>query len=74
MSGSDKKQRRSSVARHEVPEGFIATQVRPADLASEDYYMDPKTGFMVFTASYLLNRGYCCANACRHCPYTKCEV
>ncbi|MCU0356215.1 MAG: DUF5522 domain-containing protein [Cyclobacteriaceae bacterium] len=24
---------------------------------------------MVFTAAYLLKRGYCCKNGCRHCPY-----
>lgn len=25
--------------------------------------------YMVFTAKYLLNRGTCCGNGCRHCPY-----
>jgi hypothetical protein len=34
----------------------------------EDYYFN-EDGFMVFTASYLLKRGYCCENGCRHCPY-----
>ena len=34
----------------------------------EDYYID-KTGLLVFTAKYLLARGYCCGNGCRHCPY-----
>jgi hypothetical protein len=24
---------------------------------------------MVFTASYLRRRGYCCDSGCRHCPY-----
>lgn len=24
---------------------------------------------MVLTAKYLLNRGYCCGNGCKHCPY-----
>jgi hypothetical protein len=24
---------------------------------------------MVFTAAYLLRRGMCCGNGCRHCPY-----
>jgi len=24
---------------------------------------------MVMTASYHLDRGYCCGNACLHCPY-----
>lgn len=33
----------------------------------KDYYFE--NGFMVFTASYLRRRGYCCGNGCRHCPY-----
>lgn len=32
-----------------------------------DYYME--NGFMVFTAKYLRERGYCCESGCRHCPY-----
>lgn len=40
-------------------------------MAGEDYYMDADTGFMVFTAKYLLKRGYCCSSGCRHCPYPK---
>src|ERR1022692_594192 len=31
------------------------------------YYMED--GFMVFTALYLPQRGYCCESGCRHCPY-----
>jgi hypothetical protein len=34
-----------------------------------DSYIDPVTGFMVFTARYLARRGFCCGNGCRHCPY-----
>jgi hypothetical protein len=26
-------------------------------------------GLVVFTADYLLSRGYCCGNGCRNCPY-----
>ncbi|MBA2745948.1 MAG: hypothetical protein H0U44_06975 [Flavisolibacter sp.] len=26
-------------------------------------------GLMTFTAYFLLKRGYCCGNGCRHCPY-----
>ena len=37
---------------------------------NEDYYMD-KNGLLVFTAKYLLERGFCCGNGCRHCPYGK---
>jgi iron complex transport system substrate-binding protein len=32
-----------------------------------DYYLE--SGRMVFTASYLERRGYCCGSGCRHCPY-----
>jgi len=32
-----------------------------------DYYTE--NGFVVFTAHYLRNRGYCCESGCRHCPY-----
>jgi hypothetical protein len=33
-------------------------------------YRDPVTGFTVFTAKFLADRGYCCDSGCRHCPYT----
>lgn len=32
-------------------------------------YADPATGYFVFTRASLLERGYCCGNGCRHCPY-----
>jgi Family of unknown function (DUF5522) len=32
------------------------------------YYMNEE-GFVVFTEKYHLERGYCCGNGCRHCPY-----
>ncbi len=34
-----------------------------------DYYFE--NGLMVLTAHFLLKRGYCCGNGCRHCPYPK---
>lgn len=34
----------------------------------EDYYFNEE-GRMVLTEAYLLKRGYCCENGCRHCPY-----
>jgi hypothetical protein len=33
-----------------------------------DYYLSPE-GRMVFTEKYHLDKGYCCGNGCRHCPY-----
>jgi hypothetical protein len=38
--------------------------------SQEDYYFN-NDGLMVFTEKYLLKRGYCCKNGCRHCPYPK---
>ena len=32
-----------------------------------DYYIE--NGLLVFTAAFLLKRGYCCESGCRHCPY-----
>ena len=34
-----------------------------------DYYLEG--GYVVFTASYLARRGYCCDSGCRHCPYAE---
>lgn len=36
---------------------------------SKRTYTDPDTGYMVFTELSHKDRGYCCGNACRHCPY-----
>jgi hypothetical protein len=32
-----------------------------------DFYREGE--LMVFTAHYLLKRGYCCNSGCRHCPF-----
>ena len=32
-----------------------------------DFYME--NGYRVMTEHYLVKRGYCCSNGCRHCPY-----
>ncbi len=37
-------------------------------IEDEDYYLD-KNGLLVFTEKFLLQRGTCCGNGCRHCPY-----
>lgn len=33
-----------------------------------DYYLNEQ-GLMVLTGKYHLDRGYCCGNGCRHCPF-----
>ncbi|MES2704371.1 MAG: DUF5522 domain-containing protein [Bacteroidota bacterium] len=35
---------------------------------TNDFYILPD-GRYVFTAAFLLRRGYCCGNGCLHCPY-----
>ena len=42
-------------------------------IENEDYYFDP-SGLMVLTEKYHLNKGFCCGNGCRHCPYNYINV
>lgn len=35
----------------------------------QSMYIDPLSGYSVFTAHAHLARGHCCGNACRHCPF-----
>jgi len=37
-------------------------------LEKDEYYLSPE-GYIIFTEKYLLKRGYCCKNGCKHCPY-----
>lgn len=41
-----------------------------AQAQKQQLYRDPTTGNWVMTAGYLAERGYCCGNGCRHCPYS----
>ena len=34
----------------------------------EDYYYSEQ-GYIVFTEKFHLQKGVCCGNGCRHCPY-----
>ena len=38
-----------------------------------DTYIDPDSGYSVFTATYLKRRP-CCGNGCRHCPWGHANV
>jgi hypothetical protein len=38
-------------------------------IKDKHYYLDGDR--VVFTALFLIQRGECCANGCKHCPYTK---
>ena len=52
------------------PDGTITSP--PTLRQGEDYYCEGPA--IVFTASYLLRRGYCCESGCRHCPYETAQV
>ncbi len=34
----------------------------------EDFYYN-EDGYMVLTEKFHLQKGYCCGNGCKHCPY-----
>jgi cob(I)alamin adenosyltransferase len=42
---------------------------KTAILQGSTTYTDPSTGFLVFSELAHLQRGTCCGNQCRHCPY-----
>ncbi|MGZ3897582.1 MAG: DUF5522 domain-containing protein [Flavisolibacter sp.] len=42
--------------------------MKPELTEGRDFYFNEE-GLLTFTAHYLLERGYCCGNGCRHCPY-----
>ncbi len=44
---------------------------REACRDEEAGYMDPDSGLFVMTSYHLRDRGYCCGNGCRHCPFTE---
>ena len=37
-------------------------------IEGEDFYYNEQ-GYIVLTARYHLERGNCCGNGCKHCPY-----
>lgn len=37
-------------------------------IEGEDFYYSEE-GYLVFTEKYHRERGNCCGNGCRHCPY-----
>ncbi len=37
-------------------------------IEGDDFYYNEK-GFIVFKEKYHLERGHCCGNGCRYCPY-----
>lgn len=51
-----------------LPNALARAMHRHAVLKAKDTYIDPASGYSVFTQRYLKRRT-CCGNGCRHCPY-----
>ena len=45
-----------------------------ACIRKQKTYVDPATQAEVFTRDYLVERGYCCNQGCRHCPYGELNI
>eukprot|EP00535_Pseudo-nitzschia_heimii_P012127 CAMPEP_0197195822 /NCGR_PEP_ID=MMETSP1423-20130617/31908_1 /TAXON_ID=476441 /ORGANISM="Pseudo-nitzschia heimii, Strain UNC1101" /LENGTH=439 /DNA_ID=CAMNT_0042649567 /DNA_START=190 /DNA_END=1506 /DNA_ORIENTATION=+ len=54
--------------RSKLPNALVRTLHRHAVLEGKDTYIDPASGYSVFTQLYLKRRS-CCGNGCRHCPH-----
>lgn len=54
--------------RHPQFSAIVAAH-RAALNSGQGTYLDPVTGFIVITAQAHADRGFCCENGCRHCPY-----
>lgn len=39
------------------------------DLIEGTHYYINEEGYVVLTEQYHLEKGYCCGNGCKHCPY-----
>jgi hypothetical protein len=53
---------------HPLYERILAAH-RSALAEGAAMYEDPATGLYVMTAATLADRGWCCDQGCRHCPY-----
>jgi hypothetical protein len=40
-----------------------------SDLKEGVDYLTTKEGYRIMTERFLINRGYCCGNGCKNCPY-----
>ncbi|KAM7388057.1 hypothetical protein PAMP_024258 [Pampus punctatissimus] len=72
---SSKKGEHDPAARKFTEEEMATHRIhREACEAKKQMYVDPSSGYKVFTEYAHLQRGKCCGNACRHCPYGQVNV
>ena len=53
----------------EQEDAFVKLVHEAAMRRDLDTYIDPLSGYIVFTEKALLAVGACCESNCRHCPY-----
>ncbi|KAM7336008.1 uncharacterized protein C1orf53 homolog [Alexandromys fortis] len=79
-SGSGSRGAPEGEPRHPASQELTAAERHIAGLheaacaAGQLSYVDPATGYVVFTRLAHLQRGACCGSACRHCPYGQVNV
>lgn len=66
----DRSMDRSMFRSHGEVSAAAQSAHRLAVERGESTYVDPDTGYMVFTSVSHLERGTCCGNGCRHCPFS----
>lgn len=78
--GPDSQGGQEEAAKRPASQELTAAEWRIVELhaaacaAGQLNYVDPATGYMVFTQLAHLQRGQCCGSACRHCPYGQINV
>lgn len=50
----------------------MSGKIKKTFVEGEHYYLE--NGLVVLTENYHKDRGYCCGNKCRHCPYDPSQV
>ncbi|KAK5816608.1 hypothetical protein F5H01DRAFT_412702 [Linnemannia elongata] len=65
----EKPQQQQQKTQAELEKEIWQEAHRQACEGNRKKYIDPKTGYSVMTELLHKRRGYCCGNACRHCPY-----
>jgi Family of unknown function (DUF5522) len=46
----------------------MAKSIEQPLVEGTDFYYN-EDGYVVLTEKYHLDKGYCCGNGCKHCPY-----
>jgi hypothetical protein len=59
---------RIAARKSKLPGALYKALHRQAVALNRDTYIDPASGYSVFSQVYLKRRN-CCGNGCRHCPY-----